>query len=43
MEKSITVRHLNKKMGGKQILKDISFDIYEGEIVGLVGKNGIAQ
>lgn len=40
MQKAIKVRNLNKKIRGKQILKDINFDIYDGEIVGLVGPNG---
>ena len=34
---AIKVRNINKTINGKKILHDISFDIYEGEIVGLVG------
>lgn len=51
MEPVLEVRNLNAYytenrsiFGGKgkrnQILKDVSFDIYEGEIVGLVGESG---
>lgn len=51
MEPVLEVRHLNSfytegrsLFGGKenrrQVLKDVSFDIYRGEIVGLVGESG---
>ncbi len=51
MEPVLEVRNLNSYytenrsvFGGKgkrkQVLKDVSFDIYEGEIVGLVGESG---
>lgn len=31
---------LNKKFGKKQILKDVSFEIYQGDILGFIGPNG---
>lgn len=43
MKKVIKVRNISKKINGKKILDNINFDIYEGEIVGLVGKNGAGK
>ena len=40
MKKAIKVRNVSKEINGRKILDNINFDIYEGEIVGLVGPNG---
>ena len=39
----LKVESLSKSYGKKQVLKDISFTINEGRIVGLLGKNGTGK
>ena len=39
MKRVIKVRNISKTINKKKILDNINFDIYEGEIFGLVGKN----
>ncbi|TWJ48052.1 ABC transporter ATP-binding protein YtrB [Bacillus licheniformis] len=36
----IELKSVSKTIDGKQILKDISFKLEEGEIFGLLGRNG---
>ena len=43
MIKAVSVRNICKTINGKKILDDINFDVYEGEIVGLVGPNGAGK
>ena len=40
---SITLSHISKSYGTQQVLKDISFSIGKGEIVGFLGPNGAGK
>ncbi len=39
----LRVEGLAKEIGGTDILRDITFDVYEGEILGLIGPNGAGK
>ncbi len=42
-EKILECEKLNKKIGKKQVLKDVSFDVREGDILGFIGPNGAGK
>lgn len=42
-ETVLTVRGLRKKIGGKPIIHDISFDVFAGEVFGFLGPNGAGK
>lgn len=39
----LTVRNVNKQFGGLQVIKDLSFDLNEGEILSIIGPNGAGK
>lgn len=39
----IRVRDLQKFYGSRQVLHDVSFDVHAGEILGIVGRNGMGK
>ncbi len=44
MVKSIVeIKNVSKSYGKKQVLKNVSFSIPSGKIIGLIGKNGMGK
>ena len=43
MEKIIELKSVTKKFGGVTALKNVSFSLNKGEVVGLIGDNGAGK
>ena len=43
LNSSIKLVNLNKSYNKKQVLFDINLEIYEGELFGFIGKNGVGK
>ena len=43
METAIKLEHVNKYFGAKQILHDVTFETYTGEVFGFLGPNGAGK
>ena len=41
--KNIIIDKLNKSYGNKKVLTDLSLEVYEGELFGFIGRNGIGK
>jgi ABC-2 type transport system ATP-binding protein len=39
-KKIISIRHFQMNFGKKNVIKDLSFDVYKGEVFGFLGSNG---
>ena len=43
MNKKIQIKELYKSFGPKSVLEGISLDVYEGEVLCIIGKSGIGN
>lgn len=39
-KKIVEIRHFKMKFGDKTVIKDLSFDVFQGEVFGFLGSNG---
>ena len=39
----VSIEHVDKSYGKKQVLKDLNLEAYAGEVFGYIGKNGIGK
>ena len=42
-KKDIIIENLNKSYGTKKVLTDLSLEVFEGELFGFIGRNGIGK
>src|SRR5438309_1148591 len=43
MDPVISINHLYKSYGSKQVLKDIQLEVYAGQVIGYIGPNGAGK
>ena len=39
----LEARHLAKRYGQREVVSDVSLTVHSGEVVGLLGPNGVAK
>lgn len=42
-DRVLSVKNISKSFDGKKVLNNVSFDMYKGDKVGIIGKNGIGK
>lgn len=43
MSNKLTIKHISKKFKARQVVRDVSFEVESGQVVGLLGPNGAGK